>query len=132
MTLRALILVAYFAVVSGTLSGECSSDEWQCLLTGQCIPEDYVCDQYIGIDCDDYSDAWASTCNDCQNMTGADAVGGFRKCKFTVNERETCLPKTLVDSNGVSCCDCNGQRNCLDWSDEIDCNCEELGFFKGK
>ena len=129
MTLRAFILVASFTVVSGILNSECIGTKWQCLLSGECVPEDYVCDQYYN-DCDDYSDALASTCNDCQNMTGADAVGGFRKCKFTVNERETCLPKRLVDSSGVSCCGCNGYRNCMDWSDEKDCDCEVLGHFR--
>ena len=120
------ILAIEFAAVSGLSTDDCSSfslntslptDPWKCNLTTQCIESSWRCDRFVR-DCKDYSDSWASTCDDCQGMDG------FRKCEFTVTKKEMCIDKDYYD--------CDGYRNCMDWSDEKDCACEALGHFRCK
>ena len=72
---------------------DCTSDEFQCPVTGECINGAFICDSII--DCD----------------SGADEIGCCDAQEFTCTNNR-CVSLSLV---------CDGFDNCRDNSDELNC-----------
>ncbi|EDV24722.1 uncharacterized protein TRIADDRAFT_25445, partial [Trichoplax adhaerens] len=75
----------------------CNANEYQCSLSGKCIPRDAMCNNIY--DCDDWTDELY-----CQ----------YRPCS---DNQFTCQNGACIPLNKR----CNGYENCLDGSDELLC-----------